>query len=73
MASNFRPQKLADPAGFHRDPAGRNVLEGCGEILPADLLLHDVVPFFVESDKMKNRFCQVDAECRNLHGGSSFF
>ena len=60
-------------AGFHRDGAERNVLKGRGKIFSRDLLFHDAMSFFVQPHKMKHGFCQIQANCRNLHGGSSLF
>ncbi len=68
----FSSPEARRSTGFHGDPAGREVTDGGGKILPADLLLHNLMPFVIKPHKVKHRFCQVDAECRNLHGASSF-
>jgi hypothetical protein len=69
--------QLASPvmrlaAGLHADQARRQVGEEGNKRVALQLLAKNRLAVLVRSAHLEQVLCQVDSDCRNLHGGRSF-
>jgi len=54
---------------FHADETGRQIDEEDSHLIALDLLHQHRVTLGIDSVNLKHALCQIDANCRNLHGG----
>jgi hypothetical protein len=59
-------------AGFHADHAALQIREELHNVLALELLAQNRLAPLINSMHLKDVFCQIGPNCRNLHFGRSF-
>jgi len=58
-------------ARFHADQARRQVRKKWGHLIPLELLAEDDLALRIHTVNLEHALCQINANCRNLHGDAS--